>query len=187
MPDTPPQDFEGLIAAARACLADPAPPGVRDRTVLTVFNALAAMLAAHPGLDDAAEALRKFYRYETARLNGFRFGHFPKDPPAPDGRDRVWRPVAYDAARALDQADALREPPAAADTPPPKGKPGRPGYPPEAREYALELRRQNPHMTAAAIRQRCLDHFDADNMPAELEAFRRWLNRRPVRRAKRAN
>jgi hypothetical protein len=59
----------------------------------------------------------------------------------------------------------------------PKGRPGRPGYPLEARRYARELRRQNPHMKTQAILNKCLEKFAPDDLPPEVDSFRRWLNR----------
>jgi hypothetical protein len=59
-----------------------------------------------------------------------------------------------------------------------RGKPGAPGYPREVREYALQLRLENPRMPAPVIRGKCLTHFrgrfDERDMP-DPENFARWL------------
>jgi hypothetical protein len=70
-------------------------------------------------------------------------------------------------------------PPAAgtARTPRKRRKPGPKGYPQELREYALKLRRENPRMTTNDIRDECVKHFPAIDVPDNEEgAFRRRLN-----------
>ena len=72
----------------------------------------------------------------------------------------------------------------ATPTPPPKGKPGAPGYPREIRDYAVQLRRDHPTMTARAIRKRSLEKFPGreDDMP-DVENFRHWLRKAAKNRA----
>jgi hypothetical protein len=64
-----------------------------------------------------------------------------------------------------------------------KGTRGRRGYPIEALNYARQLRSENPHMKAHAIRQACLKKYSEDDMPPDDDSFRRWLNRRRANRA----
>jgi hypothetical protein len=70
----------------------------------------------------------------------------------------------------------------AESTQPPKGKPGRRGYPVEAWNHARKLREHFPNMKAAAIRRQCLKHFPQDDVPRTTESFRSWLNRRRTNR-----
>jgi hypothetical protein len=65
---------------------------------------------------------------------------------------------------------------------PPKGKPGRRGYPLKALNYARNLRKRRPMMKAAAIRAQCLKRFSADELPPNAETFRSWLNRKRTNR-----
>jgi hypothetical protein len=62
---------------------------------------------------------------------------------------------------------------------PPKGQPGRPGYPREAWMYATTLRKKHPEMTAKELRLECLKVFDRIDVPEGDAAFRAWLNRQP--------
>ena len=63
-----------------------------------------------------------------------------------------------------------------------KGKPGRRGYPNDALTFAKQLRVQHPTMTVGEIRRKCLEKFPEHSLPAEVNAFRAWLNRRRIKR-----
>jgi hypothetical protein len=73
-------------------------------------------------------------------------------------------------------------PEAAAATP--KGKRGRRGYPLKALKFAQKLRTKHRMMKAAEIRGECLRAgFDKNELPPDVESFRRWLNRPRANRA----
>jgi hypothetical protein len=63
-----------------------------------------------------------------------------------------------------------------------KAKPGRPGYPPAALAYALEIRGKHPEMKIASIRLKCLAKFSKHDLPPTADSFRRWLNRGRAKR-----
>lgn len=57
-----------------------------------------------------------------------------------------------------------------------RAKTGRKGYPLAALKFALALRERHPEMKALTIRAKCLQKFNADDLPPTADAFRRWLN-----------
>jgi hypothetical protein len=65
---------------------------------------------------------------------------------------------------------------------PPRGRPGRRGYPVKALAYAKKLREKHPEMKAHTIRRKCLEMFPEDDLPPDGEAFRAWLNRKRTNR-----
>jgi hypothetical protein len=65
----------------------------------------------------------------------------------------------------------------------PRGR--RPLYSVEAWRYANDLRQKHPEMKHATLRKKCLEKFHKDEVPSDLDLFRRWLNH--PRRADRAN
>jgi hypothetical protein len=73
---------------------------------------------------------------------------------------------------------AVGTPKTEARTPQQKGKPGRRGYSLEVLRHAKEIRRKHPDMKVHAIRLKCLEEYREDDMPADTESFRSWLNRR---------
>jgi hypothetical protein len=60
-----------------------------------------------------------------------------------------------------------------------KGRPGRPGYSQEIRDYALQLKAEQK-MTIQQIFEACKKKFpkQQDNMPGSRDAFASWLNRK---------
>ncbi len=64
----------------------------------------------------------------------------------------------------------------------PKGILGRRGYPIEALNYAIELRKKNPAMKVAKLRAECQKRFSTNELPPNNEAFRAWLNRKRTNR-----
>jgi len=58
-----------------------------------------------------------------------------------------------------------------------KGMPGRRGYSLHAWRFAQKLRKANPQMKAMQIRRECLKQFAEDDLPADADSFRAWLNR----------
>jgi hypothetical protein len=96
--------------------------------------------------------------------------------------DRLPPEIEVSASRLAEVVPALEEF-LVADTNA-KGTPGRRGYPLKALGFAKELRAKNPKMKLVEIRNKCLKCFSEDDLPPDLDSFRRWLNRK---RAKRAN
>jgi hypothetical protein len=63
-----------------------------------------------------------------------------------------------------------------------KGRRGRPGYPIEALNFALDLRRKYPLLKAEVLRKECLKKFKEDDLPLNGPAFRAWLCRKRTNR-----
>jgi hypothetical protein len=93
--------------------------------------------------------------------------------------DRVLLGHGTQAREALRRFDELRE--LVEHTPAneqlPRSRPGRRGYSLEALQYARQLKADNPQQKSTWLRNRCLEKFSADDLPADADSFRRWLNR----------
>jgi hypothetical protein len=119
-------------------------------------------------------------RYEPLRIQRDNPGDQPVLPDdAARNADALDR-AAEELAGLIDRAHATARPP-----PPPRGKPGRIGYPrKEIIEYVGELQRKDAHIKSAALWNACGNRFGRDNVPENANAFRAWLSRQ---RRKRTN
>ncbi|HMF15140.1 MAG TPA: hypothetical protein VKE94_22650, partial [Gemmataceae bacterium] len=87
--------------------------------------------------------------------------------------DEVW----YGTMRRLADLAKEKARPTRKPARPSKGQAGRRGYSEKALEYARELRRKNPRLTAQVLRAKCLQKFEYHDVPQTPDNFRRWLNR----------
>jgi hypothetical protein len=84
---------------------------------------------------------------------------------------------AREALRRFDELRGIVERTPANEELPPR-RPGAPGYPLPALRYARQLKADNPEQNNTWLRNRCLEKFSADDLPADTDSFRRWLNRK---------
>ena len=63
-----------------------------------------------------------------------------------------------------------------------KGQVGRRGYPLKVLQFAQKLREKDPSLKVAQIRAHCVKQFPDDDVPADVDAFRTWLNRKRTNR-----
>ncbi len=89
-------------------------------------------------------------------------------------KEMTWSEIAAEFKAAYERKAAANE----ATATKPKGIAGRRGYPLEALTIRPATCAENPKMKALAIRRECLKKFNADDLPHEADAFRRWLNRK---------
>jgi hypothetical protein len=122
--------------------------------------ALREKIAAQLEKTDLPGEARDHFRNVHRELERFLFDGYPYWMDE-DVAARLIR-VLSDAARATRTPNTSRQ-----------GKAGRPGYSKEVKRYALELREQNPEMKARVIRNKCKTQFPNEQLPTNVDAFRR--------------